>query len=536
MSTSAIAGTLPRPSGRELAAQAGGGLLIAAVAAGLTAVVISGATVNGLAILIVVAGSLWFATTRRPAVALALLMVYLGVLDGYLKLATGSSYVTFVRDALLYALVAGLLVRSVVQGKRLVVPPLSGFVFAFVVLVLVQLANPLNGSPTHSLAGVRQHLEFVPLFFLAFVYVRTTKALRIFVLLLALVAAANGIAGLVQFNETPAQLAAWGPGYAQRVLGEGSFSTAGRTFLAKSGQGRTRPFGLGSDSGAGGVFGAFALAGIIALVSLHRRRGYLLVAAMLALGATAAVITSQARGVIVSSVVIVLAYGLLTSTSRGRAQNLLALALTVIVAVFAIQAIVGSLGSTSLRYQGLGPTSLFSTANKARGKSLAAIPRNLEHYPLGAGLGVAGPASQAASGGSQLTGNVDAETEFSFLDLETGIPGMLVLTGFVITVVAVGFRRCRHESDQEARILLAAVIAPAVGILALFFSSALSPSVPAGPYLWAVAGIVSYWLIARPAERRRDAAASPGAGALVSPPAAPPRPRSRRTAVRTPAR
>ena len=82
----------------------------------------------------------------------------------------------------------------------------------------------------HSLAGVREHLEFVPLFFLTFAFVRSVKALRMLVILLAVIAAANGLASLVQFKESPQQFAAWAPGYAQRVLGTGSFSGGGRTF------------------------------------------------------------------------------------------------------------------------------------------------------------------------------------------------------------------------------------------------------------------------------------------------------------------
>jgi hypothetical protein len=232
---------------------------------------------------------------------------------------------------------------------------------------------------------------------------------------------------------------------------------------------------------------------------------YLLFAAVMALGATTAIITSQGRGVIVGGVIIVLVFGLLTATSRTRATSLLGLTLATLVSFFVVQAIIGSAGSTALRYQGLSPSSFVQTTNKARGKSIAKIPQNLANFPLGAGLATAGPASGTAPGASALTGNVDTETEFSFLTVETGIPGMVVLIGFTIYVLFLGLRRCRYEPDREARVLLAAIIAPVAGIIALCFSSALSPTTPAGPYLWAVGGIVSYWLIALPAARRRQA-------------------------------
>jgi hypothetical protein len=508
MSTYASARRLATPESRTVMSQTAAGLVVAGVVAGLTAFVTRRAAVEGAAVLLVVAGSLWFAATRRTQLALALFMLYLGLLDGYLKLASSSNLVTFVRDLLLFAIVVGLLVRAVVQRKPLSLPPLSGWVLAFVVLVFVQLANPQAGTLLHSLAGVRQHLEFVPLFFLTYAFIRTTKALRIFVILLAVIAAANGVASLVQFNESPAQFAAWGPGYSQRVLGTGVFSGGGRTFASVNGGG-TRPFGLGSDSGDGGWFGAFAFCGILALAAFSTRRRYQVFAVVAALGAALAIITSQDRGVIVGSIIILLAFGLLTAASRSRFKSLLWLVLAALATFFVIQAVIGSVASSQLRYQGLSPSSILQTTNTARGRSIARIPHNLITYPFGAGLGTAGPASVSASGASQLTvnGNIDTETEFSFLTVETGIAGMLVLTGFTITLLVLGLRRCRHEPDREARVLLAAMIAPVAGIFAVFFTSVPTDGVPPGPYLWAVAGVVSYWLVALPAARRRRASA-----------------------------
>ena len=505
MSVYAIPRALPRLASRAAMKQAAVGLLVAVLAAGVTAFVTERAAITGVAVVLGVAGTLWFASTRHTQLALALLVLYLGLLDGYLKLASNSNLVTFVRDILLYAIVVGLLVRATVQGKRLPLPPLSGWVIAFAVLVVIQIPNPHGGTLVHSLAGIRQHLEFVPLFFLAFAFVRTTRALRMFVILLAVIAAANGVAGWVQFRETPQQFASWGPGYAQRVLGTGSFSGGGRAFANGTTSGGTRPFGLGSDAGDGGLFGAVAVCGLLALASLALRRRYLLFAVVMSIGAVLAIVTSQGRGVIVASVIIVFAFGLITVTSRSRLTSLLGLALAVTVSVFVVQAIIGSAGSSGVRYKALSPSSLVQTTNQARGVSIGRIPQNMVTYPFGAGLGVAGPAA-SAPGAQPQAGTLDAETEFSFLTIEIGIAGMLVYTGFVVTLLALGVRRCRHEPDREARVLLAALIAPLAGVLALFLSSNTSTSVPLSPYVWTIGGIISYWLVALPASRRQQPA------------------------------
>lgn len=476
---------------------------MAAVAAGLTWFFNDQGLKRGLLAAAGLAVVGWFVTTRRTGLALALFAVYLGALDGYLKLATGSGAVKAVRDILLLAIVAGVGLRAVVRGTRVAAPPMTVWIVAFVVLVLVQFANPQAGTLLHSVAGARQHLEFVPLFFLTFSFVRTKHALRGFVLVLLIVAVANGIAGVVQYRLTPQELAAWGPGYAERVLGQGQFLESGRTFWSNTGN-YVRPFGLGSEAGSGGLAGAFALGAVFVAASQVRRPSSMLLAAGAAIGAVAAIVTSQGRAVIVCSAVVALAYAMFTLTSRGRLSRLLGFALAAVVAIVAVEAIVGSSGTVASRYQALGPSSIVKTTDQARGGSFAAIPRLAAQYPLGAGVGTSGPASGTA-GGNDLSGVLDSETEFTFMTGETGVAGMALLVGLVLTLALLALRRCREEPDPETRALLAAVLAPLAALLALCMVSAWSPTTPGGPYLWAAAGVASYWLIVRPAERRAAA-------------------------------
>ncbi|MGO9971659.1 MAG: hypothetical protein ACLP01_02275 [Solirubrobacteraceae bacterium] len=483
------------------------GLSVAAVTIALTAFRSDNSTTRVVALVIVVMGSLWFATTRRTALALGLLLLYLGLLDGYLKLATGSNYVTFVRDALLWSLAIGVLLRASLQHKRLTLPPLSGWVLAFVIVVFVELFNPDNGTLYHSFAGVRQHLEFVPLFFLAFACVRTKGTLRTFAILLVLVAVANGVVNYIQFRETPAELASWGPGYAERVLGLQQFGFSGRTFFTSAGQELTRPFGLGSDAGDGGLMAAFAIGAILALATLPGRRRYLLLAAVGAIAAVVAIITSQGRAVIVCGVVVAFTYALLTTTSRRGASTVVAIGAAALLTLFTVESVVGTSGPTQLRYGSFSIGNIVQTTASSRGFAFSDAAAYLVKYPLGAGLGVGGPATGSA-GAPPQAGALDAENELTFAEIETGIAGLVCLVGFPLTLLIIGFRRCRLEPDPEVRILLAATIAPIAGMLVLYVVSAVTPTTPAGPYLWAAGGIISYWLVARPAELRAAAAGS----------------------------
>ncbi len=501
MATQVIARFLPQAGGRRVGSQAVATLLVVAVAAALAWFLSGHRALLGVTALVMVGGALWFASTRQTQLALALVMVYLGALDGYLKLSTGSTLVTFVRDILLYALVVGLLVRAVAERKPLPLPPLGGWVLAFVVLVLVQLFNPQDGSLLHSLGGVKQSLEFVPLFFLTYAYVRTKKALIVFAVLLAALGAANGIVDVIQFKESPAQLASWGTGYAERVDATGAFAQAGRIFFDANNQEHVRPFGLMSDAGSGGLVAAFALGCILALSSLKGRRRYIPLAVLTAAAAIAGIVTSEGRAVIVCSFVVVLAYGILTATSRGRLTTAVGIGLLCAAAYVAASLFVSG---QATRYSGLNLSQIGQTANQS-GRSLAlqSIPSNMIHYPLGSGLGTAGPAvGQSGAPAAAMTAN--AENEISFAVLETGIPGMVVIIGFTIALFVLGFRRCRQEPDHDTRLLLAAIIAPIAGMLVLYAVGSVTPTTPGGPYLWAVGGIVSYWLIERPAKLRQS--------------------------------
>jgi hypothetical protein len=462
----------------------------------------SGGVTRAVAIVVLVVGSVWFACTKRTGLALALLMLYLGLLDGYLKLATGSSTVTLVRDALLYAIVAGLLARSQVEGRRLSIPPLSGWILAYTAFVLVQIANPNAGTVSHSLAGVRPHLEFVPLFFLGYGILRDVASLRRFLVLLIVVGAANGVVGYIQLHLTPVQLAGWGPGYAARINGTGSVSA--RIFTDAAGVERVRPFGLGSDAGSGGLFGVASVGAVLALSSLVVQLRYRVLAALLGVGVVAAIISSQGRGVIVAAVATAFAYAVMTATSQRRIANFTGLAVIAAVAYFAVGAIVASVGGgDAFRYQGLGASKILQTTNGAQGRhgQLHTIGTTIVDYPLGVGLGTAGPAGGTA-GGSALAGTLNAESEYAFLVLEAGIPGMVAVVGFTAVLLGLGLRRCRREPDHEARIFLAAAISPIAGMLVDFYAGPSTVSVPDGPYLWFVGGAIAYWLVALPRERR----------------------------------
>jgi hypothetical protein len=465
-----------------------------------------GSTASRTAAVLFAVVAIWLFFSDRIALTLGVVVLYLGLIDGYAKLRTGLPIVTLGRDILLYSVVLGLLIRHAVRREPLPVPPLAALAFAFVAFTVVQVLNPGTGGIGHGLAALRPHLEFVPLFLLAFMTVTTKRRLVAFLVLLAFAGSINGVVSLIQFNLSPQELALWGPGYEQRIFGSGIVS--GRTFVDGSGVSRVRPFGLTSDSGGGGLLALLTLPAALALLGLARTRAVALLAIPMLGGISLAIFTSQGRAVLIGAVLAAIAYVALTALSRRLVPTMAAIAAVGAIAFLTVSALTGdprNEGAFS-RYQTVAPRTLVETAGQERGGSLSLATSYAEQYPLGAGLGTVGPAAAYASAG-KLAQGFNGETEFNFLLLELGVIGTLLFLACVVRLIGFAFARIRRLSDPDLRIMLAALAAPLVALLVMFTSGVPTSGSPGGAYLWGVGGILVYWL--GPARRQTAAESSP---------------------------
>jgi hypothetical protein len=444
---------------------------------------------NALVLLPFVALPAWMFATNRPTLALAVLLVYLGLVDGFLKLKTGTETPTLGRDVLLYALAIGMLLRAVVRRDKMDLPPLTFWVGAFVVVVVVQLLNPANQSFAHSVASLRQHIEFIPLFFIAYAVMRSKDRLRLFFLLLLAVTCVNAAVALMQFNMSPDQLAGWGPGYSDLINGEGS---APRTAADENGEKVVRPPGLGSDMGFAGNLGAVALPGALALLALGRfNRRQAILAALMTPGAVVAIVTSQSRSVVVVGVVAVLVFALLALLAGHALRLMLAILAVAILAVSAIS-FVGkeTEGGAFYRYSSVAPGELFGTTVNARSNTIGEIPKYARKYPLGAGVGSVGPAANFLGSARPL----NAESQFTFMIVEIGVLGLLMFIAFQVRLLGIVLARLRRLKDTEARLLLVALVTPLVEFIAMWIIGVTTTSTPSAPYIWFGAGAALWWL------------------------------------------
>ena len=501
-------------------------LLGAALCAALAVVAGQGMDrVPGAASLIALAGAVVVAVcllSSNYALTLTIFAVYLAVADGSLRLLTGEAWLTAVRDVLLYAIVAGALLRLTFSVGRVRLPPWTGFVVLLVALVLVQVFNPNQQRFVSSVAAIRQHVEFIPLFFLAFYVMRSQRRLRWFLGLLVVAAAVNGIVGFVQLRLTPDELAAWGPGYAERIRGSGLVTA--RVAYDEAGAEFVRPFALGSDLGFGGNVGLVAAPAVLALFLLAKTVSRRLALLPLAGCVVLAVATSQNRQAVIGTAVAVVAFAALASLGRRSLGTILSLIVGMAIAYGALSLLSAAVGEQAFRrYQDIGPSTVVTTTYDYRVDDLGEFASYLTRFPLGAGLGSGGPA--VGFFGIADPRRLNSETELGYLVIELGIPGLILTIVLWIKVMALA-PRLRRRLDPGERLALAAVAAPIFGLAANWLAGAVTATSPGAPYFWFAAGVLVFWLHpSMTGEPRRAVAATGPAPARPRP--LPARPRQR---------
>jgi glycosyltransferase involved in cell wall biosynthesis len=444
----------------------------------------------GLALAAVAVGGGWLFFSARLEWTLLVLALFVTLVEGPLKLGYGGGLATVARDLLLAAIVGGGLARLAVKRTRVELPPLSGFVFAWCAIVLAQVANPDGGTLSHSIQATRQHIEWVPLFFLGYVILRTPARLRALFLFLVVVATINGAVALVQYELGPDKVASWGPGYERAIYGGDGL--AGRTFIDASHEARLRPFALGSDAGFGGALAVLAAPGVVAILAAARsRRRTQLTAALLAGGIAVAALSSQVRLAVIGTVLSLVAVVVVGITSRKIVSLTFVAALLAATVYIATTSLSGHSGIFD-RYSSIAGSQAVATSRTDRGGSLSLVPRYAVDFPLGTGLGSVGAATSVA-GAPAAAGRVSGESELNFLLVEVGIPGLAILLAFTVVLVSgsiVGIRRMR---DPEQRLLVAALLAPVAASLVMWLGGPVTAGPPMAPYFWLAAGGLAYW-------------------------------------------
>ncbi|HLH15503.1 MAG TPA: hypothetical protein VKV16_11980 [Solirubrobacteraceae bacterium] len=468
-----------------------------------------GVLVGGLAVVALM-------TSERYELTVLGVAIYLGMLEGPLKLGTGAhAEVSVVRDVLIFAISLGAVLRLVVKKERIQLPPLSAWALGYAAITLVEVFNPSTHGILKALGGIRQQLEFLPFFFFGYALMRSKARFRMLFIVFGVMALANGVVSVYQEKAGPAQLASWGAGYRELVYGSveqgetlgrsGRTGISGRTFVSE-GEAKVRPPGLGTDAGFGGGIGMAALPGALALLAIGplRRRWPVV---LLCLGALLAVATGLGRTQVVGAFFAVLSFAVLALTAGQRVGRPLVVLLSIMLLALPLGAVVVSIegGGTFSRYAEIEPGNVAESKDK-KTSELTSIPHQVEVAPLGVGLGTVG--SAAGFGGKQtetLEGHgVGAATVWKLILDELGLPGLLLWIAFMVRLLALALPGLRRVPDYELRLELAAVYAVFIASLVTGFSGETITSAVQGPLVWFTAGITAYWFAGPGRARLRE--------------------------------
>jgi hypothetical protein len=431
-------------------------------------------------------------------------LLYLLLLDGFIRLKTGHADLTVVRDvfpALLLFL--GVAHVAAAPGKRPWRVPMAGFVVAWVACTIVQVYNPNTISVARGAQALKPHLEFVPFFFACAIAVTTRRRLSTLVLVIACAGAINGAVSLYQSQLSPAQLGAWGPGYQRLIVGDNP-----RAFKDDSGTERVRPPALGSEAGFGGILGVLALPCGIALALVERRGRRALAIATLPFLITA-VVSSQTRAGVVAAVVSTVAFFLVLSLRKGGIRVIATVGLVGLLGVYAGNELITGRVTTD-RYSTIAPSKLVNTYSEDRGGSLALIGIDMVKYPLGAGLGTGGPGS--ISGASANAGKISTENEITYVIAEAGVFGLMVMLLLLISTIRRTFKLARRPRDPSMVPIFCAVFGGLIGMVVLWFAGPVTAGPPVSSMFWIYAGLAGVW----PQRLRRPASCQGETPAIIS--------------------
>ena len=474
-----------------------------------TAVTIALPKANILVVLAIIAGVvaiIALMASSRLDVTVMLLAVYLGLLNGPVKLLLGGRELTAsFQDVIVLAVAGGAFVRILMRREQVRLPALSGWVIAWVLLVVVNAFNPRTESILHVLGGFRQQLQYVPFFFFGYVLMRSKHRFRQLFLIAGVIACANGVVAAYQTGLSPGQLASWGPGYQALIHPTGV--GAGRVYHSE-GEARVRPPGLGSDAGFSGAVGHIALPMCLALLVISRKRRW--IATILCLGAIIGVFVGLGRLPLIGAglgVVTFLGYAALSGRSLTRSLAAL-MAIVILVIPVGVLVVSALRPGTFKRYEQLS-TGSETTLHKEN--SWSKIPKYVEASPFGFGLGNSGAVGGLGGHANNLLNGhgLTSETQYNVLVKELGLPGLILWPAIIIyvsVITAIGLRRI---TDSDLAVCVAGTLAAFGPLLIEGSSGFLSAGTADGPYFWFAVGVAAYWFGRPKREHSRSAIQRP---------------------------
>lgn len=424
--------------------------------------------------------------------SLLFFFIFATLFEGVLKLKTTgtANIIAYLgRDILLYPVVIGAIVRIFVLKSITISqerPPLTKPIIAFVIICFIQLFNPSALNIVNGLINLRNHIEMIPLFFFGFYSMRNPKNIHILFWLMIIFAVINSLVAVYQHQIGIDEIIKWGPGYRRMFT---SVSDA-RIWIDSKGVTHIRPPALGSDMGyATGVI-QIALPLLISLIAIYlgKNKKYipLLIAMMcvMILGA----FVSGIRSLMMLSVIGAIITLLLQVKIKNTAFIVILIFLVSLGGILGLQLTSETLGEEIYdRYEGL--TSPITAFSSHRGGSFLALFEYIWRFPLGRGIGLAGPAAGRFAKGEYIE-PINTETYFNFILSETGLPGLILITFIAVSTIIKGYKLHSKIQNNELSWYASAQLGVLVSLFVGCFGTPLLVSYPFNSAFWFLGGMI----------------------------------------------
>ncbi len=458
----------------------------------------------------------------RP-LSLLILFGYLAI-EGFLKLVSNYSPIVHVGiDLIVLALSATVVLGAVVLRRaRLPHLPWTRLILLYAFWLVLQLFNPHSAGLVPSLASFKIHLTMVPLYFLGAALFREPREVTQFLTAVAVIAMVPFGMALAQYALGPASVLDLSPRFWQNISHFHEW----------------RPFGTSATPGGSSVYAYLAIPlALVVLVAPSARHGSRFLALLCITLAAATFVVSGVRQVFLGCVLAVLIMtGLMLSRGRGRVvAALLLVAALVFSAYTVVDSVLRPMATAALQRDPTLPdiwrerdvTRRMLTLTdpvtylEARGNPLGAIWYRVQRYPFGAGLGRTGSAAGAFQReiaadprSAAISRDVGwSDNFFADMIVETGVPGVVMLTLILLGMLAGAWRLARTAQDPTTVAAAAALAGFFFSILAMSWGSQPLLGNPITAYFWFLSGVLA-------ALRRMEAEApTPGAEAPAVEPA-----------------
>ena len=447
-------------------------------------------------------------------VALALLCMFLGLrqltlllifayltVEGFLKMLSNYNSIVHVGLDVIVLSMAGWLTMEAIALRRAGLPalPFARAIAFYVIWIVLQVLNPYSPGLIPSLASFKIHLAMIPLYFMAATCFTDTRQVLQFFMGLVVITLLPYCMALAQYALGPSSVLDLSPRFWQNISYFHDW----------------RPFGTSAVPGGSAVFAYLVTPLAMILLIQPGARTSLRWLAVLSIGLAAATfVVSGVRQVFLGCLMTLVIMAALMAV-RGRGRGAVALGGMLAVGMFAfvaVQSVLRPMATEAVARDSrspeiwrerdvttrLGTTLEASAYRTARANPLPAIYYRATHYPLGAGLGRTGSAGGAFAtqfAGDPRNARIQVEVGWSdnfFADMivETGIPGMIVLT---VILVGLGLRAVRlatRAQDPTIGAVAAVMAGFYFSIFAMSWGSQPLLGNPITAYFWLLSGVM----------------------------------------------